>query len=73
MEAGMREQLGLLAHRLHQARVAVPSIIDGDAGGEVDEAAVVDVPQFRVQRTLRVDGTSSDTAGDGGGLAGGEL
>ena len=33
-------------HRLHDLRVRVPGAAHGDAGGEVEEAVAVDVPDF---------------------------
>jgi hypothetical protein len=44
MKAGMGECLRLLRHGLHDARMTVSGIEDGDSGREIDETPAVDIP-----------------------------
>jgi hypothetical protein len=61
----MGEALQLLMHRLHHLGMAVAGVQHGNAGGEVDIAAALDVPDLGVLRpvgeNLRLD---ADPAGN---------
>ena len=47
-EAGMGEGVELLLDALHHRGMAVAGIDDGDAAGEIDVAAALDVPHFGI-------------------------
>ncbi len=74
LEGGVREALGLLGHRRHHLGVAVAGVEHGDAAGEVDVAAALDVPDLGVLGALGIDrGRVADAARHGGVAAGEQL
>ncbi len=71
LEGGVGEALELLAHGLHQARMAVAGVDHGDAGREVDVALAFHVPELGVLGVFRVAvGHDADAARCGGQAAG---
>jgi hypothetical protein len=55
LEAGVAELLELLAHRRHHLGVVVAGVEHGDAGGKVDVAVALHVPQLGVVRPVDED------------------
>ncbi len=52
LEAGVAELLQLRAHRCHHFRVVVAGVEHGDAGGKIDVAVALHIPQLGVLRPL---------------------
>ena len=65
-EAGVGEAVELLLDAPHDRGMAMAGVEDGDAAGEIDEAAAFDVPDLGVLRRLGEDRRRhADAAGDG--------
>ena len=64
--AGMGEFGHLAGDRRHHLGVAVPGIDHGDAGGKIDVAVALDIPDFAVERAIGIDlRHHPDTPGNG--------
>ena len=64
--AGVGEFGHLVRHGGHDLGVAMPGVHHRDPGGKVDISVALDIPDFTVQRPIRVDlGHHSHPARDG--------
>ncbi len=70
METGVSERQRLLRHSLHDSRMTMAGVEHGDAGGEVDVAPAVDIPQLGILRLGHVNAPATDPGGHGRRLTG---
>ena len=69
MKTGVRERLRLLGNRLHDSRMTMPGVEDGDTRGEINEAPAIDVPQLGVLRLGNENTPATHPGGHRRGLA----
>ncbi len=69
LKAGVAEFFQLLAHRCHHFRMVVAGVEHGDAGGKVDVAVALHIPQLGILRTVDKDRQQGADAVDHGRFA----